>query len=441
MARRQRTERLLMPSGDSAIRTVRRGETAVAYQVIGDSGSMALLLQPFWVGMEDVRSDPNTFGPQLAGEHRVIVHDRRGTGASDRHPGQVSVRVQAEDLVAILDDVGVNRVLVVAMTEAAPLAVYLAAQHPGRVARVALIDPHLRPRVGPGSTMLLHTLHSRPRVGLKAFARSLVADDESADVLTQKMVARMDAPTAARLYEAFLQADALDLAGTVEARTLLAFGVHDKLVLEEEAHELQRRFPNGQVGIVEGTPGTAQAMREAWVQTREFLSLPGAPEASSDPEPPRRVTAPIAAPRAGGPTTQVGDYVPVGAPPRPRPLSATLSPHSLQQPVYVRWGPPPQIPKEAVELNRKAVDHILLGEIEEALAVFQKAIEMAPDYEDAAINYRELLSRLVQRRVAQWQTEQAEMMMKEAERQASRYAKRSRRFGFGRLFKSGVPAT
>jgi pimeloyl-ACP methyl ester carboxylesterase len=428
----------VIQAGDGAIRTVRRGETGVAYQVFGDNGSMALLLQPFWVGMEDVRTDPNTFGPQLAGEHRVIVHDRRGTGASDRHPGQVSVRVQAEDLVAILDDIGVNRVLVIAMTEAAPLAVHLAAQHPERVARLVLIDPHLRPRVGPGSTMLLHTLHSRPRVGLKAFARSLVADDEAAEALTQKMAGRMDAPTAARLYEAFLQADALDLADQVAARALLAFGVHDKLVLEEEAHALQGCFPNAQVGVVEGTPATPEAMREAWVQTRDFLSLPGAPEANGDPEPVRRVGAPIAAPRSGGPAAEVGDYVPVGAPPRPRTVSATLSSHALQPPVYVRWGPPPQIPREAVELNRKAVDHILLGEIEEALTVFQKAIEIAPDYEDAAVNYRELLSRLVQRRVAQWQTEQAEMMLKEAERQASRYAKRSRRFGLGRLFKSGA---
>ena len=441
MARRQRPEQPFPQPGDGAVRTVRRGETGVAYQVFGDSGTMALLLQPFWVGMDEVRADQNTFGPQLAGDHRVIVHDRRGTGASDRHPGQVSVRVQAEDLVAILDDIGVGRVLVLAMTEAAPLAVYLAAEHPERVARLVLIDPHLRPRVGPGSTMLLHTLHSRPRVGLKAFARSLVGDDAAAEALAARMAGRLDAPTAARLYEAFLQAEALEAATAVAARTLLAFGVHDKLVMEEEARELQGYFVNGQIGLVEGTPGTPEAMREAWVQTREFLSLPGAPEASAEPDQVRRVTPPLTAPSPRVPAAAVGDYVPIGGPPPTRTVSATLSPHGLQPPVYMRWGPPLQVPKEAVELNRKAVDLILLGDIEEALILFQQAMELAPDYEDAAINYRELLSRLVQRRVSQWQTEQAEMMMKEAERQAARFAKRARRFNPLRMFKPGASTT
>ena len=131
--------------------------------------------------------------------------------------------------------------------------------------------------------------------------------------------------------------------------------------------------------------------------------------------------------------------MPIGVSARTGAVSATLASSGLQPPVYVRWGPSPQIPEEAVEHNRKAVDHILLGEIEEALSLFQKATEIALDYEVAAINYRELLSRLVQRRVAQWQTERAEMMMEEAGRRAARYAKRSKRFGLGRLFKSGAP--
>src|SRR5262249_1685235 len=106
----------------------------------------------------------------------------------------------------------------------------------------------------------------------------------------------------------------------------------------------------------------------------------------------------------------------------------------------VRWAPAAEVPREAVELNRKAVDHILLGEIEEALTLFQQAIDLCPEYEDAASNYREPLSRLVPRRGAQWQTHQAELMMAEAERQAARYAKRTRRFSLGRIFGGGSEA-
>jgi pimeloyl-ACP methyl ester carboxylesterase len=440
MPRRQRPSRDRLDGNAQSPTLVRAGECRIAYQVYGDEGAMVLLLQPFWLSLEDVASDSATFGPQLAGRYRVIVHDRRGTGESERHPGQISTRVQADDLVAILDEIGVNRVLLLAMTESAPLAVHFAALYPERVARMVLLDPHLRPRTGPGSTMLLQTLHSRPRVGLRAFARSLVNDDRAADALAERMSGRLDAPTAARLFEAFLQADALSITGSVAARTLLAFGVHDRMVVEEEARELQSHFPSCQIGLVEGTPGTAAAAREAWVQIQDFLSAAPAPSAEDRPPAPRPTL-----PRSGARGGPVGDFVPPGGPPAVRPVAmvqgvGTPLTHPGVAPAMVRWAPPAEVPREAVELNRKAVDHILLGEIEQALTLFQQAMDIAPDYEDAAINYRELLSRLVQRRVAQWQTQQAELMMKEAERQAARYAKRTKRFGLGRFFGGGGEA-
>jgi pimeloyl-ACP methyl ester carboxylesterase len=412
---------------------VRCGETSIAYDRLGDGGTIALLLQPFWLGIDDVRADATTFCPQLSAGHQVIVHDRRGTGASDRRPGQIGVKVQADDLAAILDDIGVSRVLLVAMSEAAPLAVHFAAGHAERVARLVLVDPQLRPRVGPGSTMLLHTLHSRPRVGLKAFARSLVSDDAAAEALAARMSERMDAPTAARLYEAFLQADALTVAGSVEARTLLAFGVHDRMVVEEEARALQGHFANAQIGLVQGTPGTAEALREAWVQVHDFLLQPGLPDASAESVPLRRSAAPTAPPEQ--PAAGIDDYVPAGPPPAARLHMATPGASAAQRPAYTRWRPSAQVPREAVELNRKAIDHILLGEIEAALVLFQQAVEIAPAYEDAQVNYRELLSRLVQRRVAQWQNEQAELVLAEAERRADRYAKRTRRSKLPRILR------
>jgi pimeloyl-ACP methyl ester carboxylesterase len=444
MPRRTRLDPPLAPFRSEGVQTLRQGETAIAYQMAGGGGPVVLLLQPFWVGMEDLESDESAFVPQLVAGHRVIVHDRRGTGFSDRHPGQVSVKVQVEDLVAVLDEIGVTRVLVVAMSEAAPLAVHFAAQNPERVARLVLVDPQLRPRIGPGSTMLLHTLHSRPRAGLKAFARSLIADDMGADELATRMSARLDAPTAARLYEAFLQADALELAAEVQARTLHTFGVHDKLVVEDEARTLQSQFATATVSLVRGTPGTAEAVSEAWTEMQDFLVLTDEPEAVIAPVIPRRRANAPASVTAPPPPVVVGDFVPLGPPPEARTAAPSHVPagaafHGQPAPKHpgsIRWASPTPIPQEAVDLNRKAVDHILLGEIEEALLRFQEALEIAPEYEDAQVNYRELLSRLVQRRVAQWQTEQAEMMLSEAGRKASRYAKRSRKLSLGRLIRS-----
>ena len=93
----------------------------------------------------------------------------------------------------------------------------------------------------------------------------------------------------------------------------------------------------------------------------------------------------------------------------------------------VNWGPPADVPPEAVVLNRKGIDQILLGEIEEALESLRQAIEIAPQYQDAIVNHRELLSRLVQRRVAEWEARQAADAMEENERRAERLARRTAR--------------
>jgi pimeloyl-ACP methyl ester carboxylesterase len=443
MARRQRSDRPVSDEDVGTARVIRRGESRIAYQIQGDGGATVLLLQPFWVAADDVADDSATFGPHLSAGHRVIVHDRRGTGDSDRRPGLIDVHAQVEDLTAILDDAGARQVLVVAMTEAAPLAVHFAAAQPERVRRLALIDPQLKPRIGPGSAMLLQTLHSRPRVGLRAFARSL-AGDEGAEELAGRMMERMDAPTAARLFEAFLQADALSVTGAVACRVMLAFGVHETLAVEEEARELLTHFPDAQLGMVAGDPGSPAAAREAWVQLRDFLgaATPPGDEDELGPAPRAAATAPLSLPRTD--TSEIDDYVPAGRPAAARPLPApgpvraanpaALSPRVAGPPPPGQWSLP-GVPREAIELNRLAIDRILIGDIEAALAHFQRAMEIAPTYEDAAINYRELLSRLVQRRVEDWQNTQAETCHAEAGKRG-RYTKRSRRLGLSLLHRN-----
>lgn len=413
MARQQRTTQPPIDHAAEMLRSVRCGESTVSFTVLGQEGPPVLLLQPFWIAIEDVQSDQATFGPQRAGSYEVIVHDRRGAGASERLPGTGTTRIQVDDLLAILDDLAIEQVMVAALTESAPLHVTLAAEHPERVARLVLIDPQLRPRTGPAGATLLQALHSRPRVGLRAFARSLLSDDAAADALAERMASRMDATTAA-----------------VSARTLVAFGVFEKLAAQSEVRDLHERFATGQIGQVEAAPGTEGAAREAWIQMQRFLdSPPTVEEAALTARPLLQPALMQSAPASAG----LGDYVPKGpavlraaAPTptqlRPAPRSAAAITPS---PTITRWNPPAPPPAEAVELNRKAVDLILMGEIEQALAHFQQAMEVAPEYEEAAINYRELLSRLVARRVAQWETQQADLHNAEIERR-SRARKRPR---------------
>jgi pimeloyl-ACP methyl ester carboxylesterase len=460
----------------SGPRFVDSGDARIAFQVAGEGEESVLVLQPFWTETTEFLVDAHALLAPLVSKHRIIVHDRRGTAGSERHPTRITMDAMIDDLNAVLQSAGAESATVLALGEAGPLAVRFAANMPERVTRLVLIDPALRPMKGQGSSMLLHALRSRPKASLRALARTLVDNDESAAELGAQMAANVDGPTAARLYEAFLNADAVDVLDEVAAPTLLAFGVFDRIVSEAEARNLQSKMSNARVSLIDAVAGSEQALKQAHQTVSAFLTetATARPKATE-----RRRLAPVPADapaadaqrRAPRPRTQQPpaiapvDYVPIvkqqrakNAQPQQQQMmqpammppgvipsqmmqtqmmqTQMLGQHGTARPIMVAWGPPADIPKEAVEANRKGIDQLLIGEIEEALNSFQTAIELAPHYEDALVNHRELLTRLVQRRVAEWQTKQAEEAMADAERRAKQWAKRASRAGaFGRLLK------
>ncbi|MDO3636963.1 alpha/beta fold hydrolase [Mycolicibacterium arseniciresistens] len=81
----------------------------------------------------------------LAGDHTVVTYDPRGFGASTiADPRQESTpELRAEDLVAILDDLGVASADVVGSSGGAVTGLALAARYPGRVRTLIAHEPPL----------------------------------------------------------------------------------------------------------------------------------------------------------------------------------------------------------------------------------------------------------------------------------------------------------
>lgn len=85
----------------------------------------------------------------LARYHRVILYDHRGTGRSDRAlPAHVTVAQMGEDLLALIEAIGVERAHVVGHAAGGVAALALALKAPERIARMVLVnawsrgDPH-----------------------------------------------------------------------------------------------------------------------------------------------------------------------------------------------------------------------------------------------------------------------------------------------------------
>jgi pimeloyl-ACP methyl ester carboxylesterase len=80
----------------------------------------------------------------LAPRFRVVAPDLRGRGRSDAPPHGYRMADHAADVIGLLDALGLDRVTLGGHSFGAYLALYIAAQFPGRVDRLVLLDAAMR---------------------------------------------------------------------------------------------------------------------------------------------------------------------------------------------------------------------------------------------------------------------------------------------------------
>lgn len=77
--------------------------------------------------------------PHLMSTFRVLRLDIRGHGASDALEGDYNLAMLADDIVAIMDDAGIDRAAVAGLSLGGMIAMELALRHPSRTSALALI--------------------------------------------------------------------------------------------------------------------------------------------------------------------------------------------------------------------------------------------------------------------------------------------------------------
>ncbi len=124
------------------------GDADVAYQVVGEGPIDLLLCYGLGSHVELLWDIPGLadFLGRLASFSRLILFDRRGTGASDPVALGLMPRWEewTEDMVAVLDAVGSERAAIMALSDAAPIAILFAAMHPERVSALVLVNSTAR---------------------------------------------------------------------------------------------------------------------------------------------------------------------------------------------------------------------------------------------------------------------------------------------------------
>ncbi len=103
------------------------------FELRGDGPPLALI-----AGLGGVATFWEPHVGELARRFRVVLHDHRGTGRSDRPVQAYSVEQMTADLVELLDALDIERVHVVGHSTGGAIGQALAIDHPSRVGRLVL---------------------------------------------------------------------------------------------------------------------------------------------------------------------------------------------------------------------------------------------------------------------------------------------------------------
>jgi class 3 adenylate cyclase len=125
---------------DGRVHWARSGGADIAYRLVGDGPVDLVFVSGLNSHIDALLEEPSLrrWWERLGSIARIVLVDRRGSGLSDRLTGPVSLEEEVDDLIAVLDHAGVDRVVLQSYAAGGPLAVAFAARRPERTLALVL---------------------------------------------------------------------------------------------------------------------------------------------------------------------------------------------------------------------------------------------------------------------------------------------------------------
>lgn len=231
----------------SPIRYARSGGLSIAYQVIG-AGPVNVVIVPGFIS--NLEMMPDAYPYQLLLERlgtigRCVLFDKRGTGLSDRDLGFGSLEERADDIRAVMDDVGFERASIFGYSEGGPLSVFFAANYPERVDALALyatfaswdVNRDKEARLEDLTDVILQNWGTGR--ALAPFLQGIPFDNDAVVAALARYERGAASPgPAAAIIRAATQIDATALLDGVKAKTLVLHSTGDPTVPIEDGRRL-----------------------------------------------------------------------------------------------------------------------------------------------------------------------------------------------------------
>jgi pimeloyl-ACP methyl ester carboxylesterase/DNA-binding SARP family transcriptional activator len=223
-------------------RFVHVGTSRIAYHVTGNGHVDLAVTGGTYTHVDQIWRDaaPSMFFAHFLTTARLVFFDPRGAGASDPLPAGATEgwTSREEDLRAVLDAVGSERAVILAVLDGGPLALRFAAEAPGRVSGLVLFNTTARwvnaegyPQGVSTETAQRLLLRLREAWGTEGFAAELYPSMR-ADVRFVRWYARLQRT----MVSPHTAADGLARLQQIDARPLLPHIHAPTLVLHRKAH-------------------------------------------------------------------------------------------------------------------------------------------------------------------------------------------------------------
>ena len=198
--------------------------------------------------------------PVLAQHHRVLSVDNRGAGATGLVPGApYTVETMAADLLAVLDDAGIDRAHVVGISMGGLMAQELGLSHPERVRSLTLMATHPGARswvLPPEVIEFLTARATMPADERAEFSIPFNYHPSTGRALIDRDWAEREAGTAGPEGYAAQGGTALwdghDRLPSLSVPTLVVHGAQDRLVVPANGQKIADAVPGSQLVMVDG---------------------------------------------------------------------------------------------------------------------------------------------------------------------------------------------
>jgi pimeloyl-ACP methyl ester carboxylesterase len=171
----------------------------------------------------------------LAGTHRVIAIDSRGQGRStlSKDKAKLSYHVMAEDVIAVMDELGLEAAALVGWSDGGAIALDVAIHHPARVTKLFVLGTNYdasgsKSRRGPTPRTF-----SAYTAKCKSDFHKLSHDPSGYEAATRAMLPVWREPSI------FTK----DQLRAIKAPAVIAVGDHDEIIAQEHVQEMASLIP------------------------------------------------------------------------------------------------------------------------------------------------------------------------------------------------------